>query len=102
MVEIKIRKNYIPVDKYSDYNFVGRILGSRGLTANVLEHRSGCKIMIRGRRSMKDKSNEQNFIGIPNYQHLNELLNKDVVPASGNTDNLKKSQLVKLALNWLF
>uniref|UniRef100_A0A0N5BFK6 KH domain-containing protein n=1 Tax=Strongyloides papillosus TaxID=174720 RepID=A0A0N5BFK6_STREA len=92
MVEIKIRKNYIPVDKYSDYNFVGRILGSRGLTANVLEHRSGCKIMIRGRRSIKDKSNEQNFIGNPNYQHLNELLNV-LLQAEDTLNRVKKIRL---------
>uniref|UniRef100_A0A0K0F7P4 Protein quaking (inferred by orthology to a human protein) n=1 Tax=Strongyloides venezuelensis TaxID=75913 RepID=A0A0K0F7P4_STRVS len=122
MVEVRVRKIYIPVDKYPDYNFVGRILGPRGLTAKDLEQRSGCKIMIRGRGSMKDKSKERNFIGRQNYQHLNEPLHvllqaedtlnrvqkkldyaeneirKMLSPTSGNTDNLKKSQLVKLAL----
>uniref|UniRef100_A0A0N5BHD1 NR LBD domain-containing protein n=1 Tax=Strongyloides papillosus TaxID=174720 RepID=A0A0N5BHD1_STREA len=64
--------------------------------------------MIRVRGSMKDKSKEQNFIDRPNYQHLNELLNillqaedtlnRMLSPTAGNTDNLEKSQLVKLAL----
>uniref|UniRef100_A0A0K0F6U0 Protein quaking (inferred by orthology to a human protein) n=1 Tax=Strongyloides venezuelensis TaxID=75913 RepID=A0A0K0F6U0_STRVS len=74
MVEVRVRKIYIPVDKYHDYNFFGRILEPRGLTVKDLEHRSSCRIMIRGNRSMKDKSKERNFIGRPNYQYLNEPL----------------------------
>ena len=37
------------------YNFVGRILGPRGMTAKMLEQETGCKIMVRGRGSMRDK-----------------------------------------------
>lgn len=37
------------------YNFVGRILGPRGLTAKQLEAETGCKIMVRGKSSMRDK-----------------------------------------------
>ena len=37
------------------YNFVGRILGPRGMTAKQLEQETGCKIMVRGRGSMRDK-----------------------------------------------
>lgn len=40
---------------YSQYNFVGRILGPRGLTAKQLEAETGCKIMVRGKSSMRDK-----------------------------------------------
>lgn len=36
------------------FNFVGRILGPRGMTAKQLEHETGCKIMIRGRGSLRD------------------------------------------------
>ncbi|KAK1893968.1 Protein quaking-A [Dissostichus eleginoides] len=39
----------------SQYNFVGRILGPRGLTAKQLEAETGCKIMVRGKSSMRDK-----------------------------------------------
>lgn len=36
------------------FNFVGRILGPRGMTAKQLEHETGCKIMVRGRGSLRD------------------------------------------------
>ncbi|KAF7651108.1 hypothetical protein LDENG_00115550 [Lucifuga dentata] len=48
-------KLYVPVKEYPDFNFVGRILGPRGLTAKQLEAETGCKIMVRGRGSMRDK-----------------------------------------------
>jgi protein quaking len=38
------------------FNFVGRILGPRGMTAKELEQYTGCKIMVRGKGSMRDKS----------------------------------------------
>lgn len=34
---------------------MGRILGPRGLTAKQLEQETGCKIMVRGKGSMRDK-----------------------------------------------
>ena len=75
------------------YNFVGRILGPRGMTAKQLEQETGCKIMVRGRGSMRDRKkvvkvrierNEKNDRlfpfkedqnrGKPNWEHLNEPL----------------------------
>lgn len=40
---------------FGQFNFVGRILGPRGMTAKQLEQETGCKIMVRGRGSMRDK-----------------------------------------------
>lgn len=40
---------------FAQFNFVGRILGPRGLTAKQLEAETGCKIMVRGKGSMRDK-----------------------------------------------
>lgn len=34
---------------------MGRILGPRGMTAKQLEQETGCKIMVRGKGSMRDK-----------------------------------------------
>ena len=48
-------KLYVPVEEHPEYNFVGRLLGPRGMTAKQLEQETGCKIMIRGRGSMRDK-----------------------------------------------
>ena len=35
---------------------MGRILGPRGMTAKQLEQETGCKIMVRGKGSMRDKA----------------------------------------------
>ena len=40
---------------FLQYNFVGRILGPRGLTAKQLEQETKCKIMVRGKGSMRDR-----------------------------------------------
>eukprot|EP00075_Anas_platyrhynchos_P020809 XP_027310062.1 protein quaking isoform X4 [Anas platyrhynchos] len=84
-------KLYVPVKEYPDFNFVGRILGPRGLTAKQLEAETGCKIMVRGKGSMRDKKKvsfksrdnhdpavmeveEEQNRGKPNWEHLNEDL----------------------------
>ncbi|VDP23029.1 unnamed protein product [Soboliphyme baturini] len=70
-------KVYVPVRRHPDilqYNFVGRILGPRGMTAKQLEQETGCKIMVRGRGSMRDKKKEEQNRGKPNWEHLNDDL----------------------------
>lgn len=61
-----MEKVYVPVKEHPDFNFVGRILGPRGMTAKQLEQETGCKIMVRGKGSMRDKKklhliNEKKF-----------------------------------------
>ncbi|XP_052830709.1 protein held out wings isoform X12 [Octopus bimaculoides] len=68
------QKLYVPVKEHPDFNFVGRILGPRGMTAKELEQYTGCKIMVRGKGSMRDK-----------------------VKPEGE-DELKKMQLMELAI----
>uniref|UniRef100_A0A3B3RCU3 QKI, KH domain containing RNA binding n=1 Tax=Paramormyrops kingsleyae TaxID=1676925 RepID=A0A3B3RCU3_9TELE len=104
------------------FNFVGRILGPRGLTAKQLEAETGCKIMVRGKGSMRDKKKEEQNRGKPNWEHLNEDLHvlitvedaqnraeiklkraveevrKLLVPAAEGEDSLKKMQLMELAI----
>ncbi|GAU98288.1 hypothetical protein RvY_09452-2 [Ramazzottius varieornatus] len=115
-------KVYVPVKEYPDFNFVGRILGPRGLTAKELEKQTGCKIMIRGKGSMRDKNKEMANKGKPNWEHLNDELhvlinvhdtpararakldravdeiNKLLKPCSEAEDELKKRQLMELAI----
>nr|CAD7195548.1 unnamed protein product [Timema douglasi] len=103
------------------FNFVGRILGPRGMTAKQLELETGCKIMVRGRGSMRDKKKEELNRGKPNWEHLNDELHvlitvedtenranlkmeraveevkKLLIPADGE-DELKKRQLMELAI----
>ncbi|XP_014791401.1 KH domain-containing RNA-binding protein qki.L isoform X6 [Octopus bimaculoides] len=68
------QKLYVPVKEHPDFNFVGRILGPRGMTAKELEQYTGCKIMVRGKGSMRDKVKEELNRGKPNWEHLNEEL----------------------------
>nr|CAD7424128.1 unnamed protein product [Timema monikensis] len=114
-------KVYVPVKEHPDFNFVGRILGPRGMTAKQLELETGCKIMVRGRGSMRDKKKEELNRGKPNWEHLNDELHvlitvedtenranlkmeraveevkKLLIPADGE-DELKKRQLMELAI----
>lgn len=43
---------------------MGRILGPRGMTAKQLEQETGCKIMVRGKGSMRDKKKVINWSNI--------------------------------------
>ncbi|RWS12440.1 Protein held out wing-like protein [Dinothrombium tinctorium] len=118
----KQEKVYVPVKDHPDYNFVGRILGPRGMTAKQLEQETGCKIMVRGRGSMRDKKKEEQNRGKPNWEHLNddlhvlitvedtanratakiqravEEIQKLLVPVTDGEDELKKRQLMELAI----
>ncbi|KAL5009827.1 hypothetical protein ScPMuIL_012132 [Solemya velum] len=115
-------KIYVPVKDHPDFNFVGRILGPRGMTAKELEQFTGCKIMVRGKGSMRDKKKEEMNRGKQNWEHLNEELHvlitcedtenrsmlklakaveevkKLLVPAPEGEDDLKKMQLMELAI----
>nr|XP_027195570.1 splicing factor 1-like isoform X2 [Dermatophagoides pteronyssinus] len=117
-----MEKVYVPVDEHPDFNFVGRILGPRGMTAKQLEQETGCKIMVRGRGSMRDKKKEEQNRGKPNWEHLNDKLHvlitvedtenraqlkmeraieevkKLLVPITEGEDELKKRQLMELAI----
>ncbi|XP_020873642.1 KH domain-containing protein At4g26480 [Arabidopsis lyrata subsp. lyrata] len=64
----------IPVDKYPNYNFVGRLLGPRGNSLKRVEASTDCRVLIRGRGSIKDPIKEEMMRGKPGYEHLNEPL----------------------------
>lgn len=120
--EILSEKVFVPVDEHPDFNFVGRILGPRGMTAKQLEKQTQCKIMIRGKGSMRDKSKETFMTGKLGWEHLNEKLHvlitvedtpdrahvkleravdavkKLLVPVDEEQDELKKRQLLELAI----
>ncbi|KAF3622397.1 KH domain-containing protein [Capsicum annuum] len=64
----------IPVDQYPSYNFVGRLLGPRGNSLKRVEATTECRVLIRGRGSIKDPVKEEMMRGKPGYEHLNELL----------------------------
>jgi len=115
-------KVYVPVKEHPDFNFVGRILGPRGMTAKQLEQETGCKIMVRGKGSMRDKKKEDANRGKPNWEHLSDDLHvlitvedtenrarlklqraveevqKLLIPQAEGEDELKKRQLMELAI----
>ncbi|KAF8796362.1 protein held out wings-like [Argiope bruennichi] len=121
-IKSRSEKVYVPVKDHPDYNFVGRILGPRGMTAKQLEQETGCKIMVRGKGSMRDKKKEEQNRGKPNWEHLNDELHvlitcedteeratvklaraveeikKLLIPVTEGEDELKKRQLMELAI----
>jgi len=50
----RTRKVRIPIEQHPQYNFIGLIIGPRGKTQKELESKTGCKIAIRGRGSVKE------------------------------------------------
>lgn len=114
-------KVYVPIKDYPEFNFVGRILGPRGMTTKQLEQETGCKIMVRGKGSMRDKKKEDQNRGKPNWEHLNDELHvlitvedsenraqmklqraidevKKLLVVTEGEDELKKRQLMELAI----
>ncbi|CAH8377210.1 unnamed protein product [Eruca vesicaria subsp. sativa] len=64
----------IPVDDYPNFNFVGRLLGPRGNSLKRVEASTGCRVLIRGRGSIKDQYKEEMMRGKPGFEHLSEPL----------------------------
>ena len=50
----RTKKIPIPIHKHPNYNFIGLIIGPRGKTQKELEAKTGCKIAIRGKGSVKE------------------------------------------------
>ncbi|KAK6752737.1 hypothetical protein RB195_003882 [Necator americanus] len=106
----------VPVDRYPRYNFVGRILGPRGMTAKQLEEDTGCKIMVRGRGSsrMSGSRRERNndteplhvLIQCEDYEkraqqkmrNAVEAINQLLHPPPEGKDELKRKQLIELSI----
>jgi hypothetical protein len=53
-VRKRTKKIRIPIEQHPNYNFIGLIIGPRGKTQKELENKTGCKIAIRGRGSVKE------------------------------------------------
>ncbi|GAV63294.1 hypothetical protein CFOL_v3_06813 [Cephalotus follicularis] len=70
----KVIRIDVPVDKFPNYNFVGRILGPRGNSLKRVEAMTECRVYIRGQGSVKDSVKEEKLKDKPGYEHLNEPL----------------------------
>lgn len=115
-------KMTIPTKEFPNFNFIGRLLGPRGMTAKQVELDTGCKILVRGHGSLRDKHKEEQMKGKPKWEHLNEELHvlitvedsinratlklrrateevkKLLYPVPECEDELKKRQLIELAI----
>ncbi|CAK9267844.1 unnamed protein product [Sphagnum jensenii] len=88
----KTQRIEVPVDKYPNFNFVGRILGPRGNSLKRVEATTGCRVLIRGRGSIKDTAKEDKMRDKPGFEHLNEPLH--VLVEAELPANIIDSQLI--------
>ncbi|XP_068647865.1 KH domain-containing protein At1g09660/At1g09670-like isoform X2 [Aristolochia californica] len=70
----KVVRLDVPVDKFPNFNFVGRLLGPRGNSLKRVEATTQCRVFIRGRGSVKDSVKEEKLRDKTGYEHLNEPL----------------------------
>eukprot|EP00300_Choanocystis_sp_HF-7_P034064 c46586_g1_i1.p1 GENE.c46586_g1_i1~~c46586_g1_i1.p1 ORF type:complete len:267 (+),score=43.66 c46586_g1_i1:30-803(+) len=49
-----VRKLFVPLQLDPNYNYVGRLLGPKGLTMKAVENASGAKVLVRGQGSMRE------------------------------------------------
>lgn len=108
------KKIYIPYDEYPEYNFVGLIIGPRGVTQKKMERESRAKIAIRGKTGKtgtpygRDKLKKQEgdddmlhvFIAADNDKSLkmaSDMVEKLLVPVEEGKNELKREQLRELA-----
>ena len=110
-----MEKIFIPVKEFPETNFIGLIIGPRGNTQKRLEAETGCKIVIRGKGSVKEgkrsrrdgmpdpTENEDLHVVItaPNSQALKNAttrVKKLLVPVDDSMNLHKQQQLKELAI----
>jgi len=99
------KRLYIPVKEYPDYNFIGLLIGPRGMTQKQMEKDSGCKIAIRGKGSAKGDGEDANddvhvLITAPNETSLEKaakMVRQLLIPVEEGKNIHKRAQLRKLA-----
>ena len=109
------RKISIPIAEYPTYNFIGLIIGPRGKTQKEMENKTGCKIAIRGKGSVKEgakgRRNGQTLDGDDEPLHVlitgddqgaidaaAEMVNDMLVVIDDEKNVHKQNQLRELAL----
>eukprot|EP00008_Paramoeba_atlantica_P013148 CAMPEP_0201477118 /NCGR_PEP_ID=MMETSP0151_2-20130828/2218_1 /ASSEMBLY_ACC=CAM_ASM_000257 /TAXON_ID=200890 /ORGANISM="Paramoeba atlantica, Strain 621/1 / CCAP 1560/9" /LENGTH=395 /DNA_ID=CAMNT_0047857739 /DNA_START=1277 /DNA_END=2460 /DNA_ORIENTATION=+ len=107
----KSKKIYIPIKEYPEYNFMGLIIGPRGMTQKQMERETGTKISIRGKGS--EKAGKGKKAGVPEDEdelhvlitgETNEqikratiLIEKLLIPVEEGQNEHKRNQLRELA-----
>ena len=102
----------VPVAEYPGYNFLGRIVGPRGMTVKYMEKESCCSIQVRGkgtqRPGQKDPTDDMHvlvtFAGPSELaeeaiSHAERLVHAVMVPPANDMhDRFKLAQLKALAI----
>lgn len=96
---------YIPVKDYPDINFVGLLLGPRGNTLKQIQEKSGAKLAIRGKGSVKDgkstslaNDDDDSAVSIASFSHPYLDFNSDDLHVVITADSQKKiAEAIKLA-----
>jgi hypothetical protein len=80
-----LKRSKVMVPEHPNYNFIGRILGPRGISVRQLEASSGCGILIRGKGSVKNAEREERLRSrnTPGFEHLKEPL-RVLITAEGD------------------
>ncbi|KAF5191449.1 Splicing factor-like protein [Thalictrum thalictroides] len=105
------KKLYIPVTEYPCYNFIGLIIGPRGLTQKRMEKETGAKILLRGKGSVRDRQPPQKpnpsdnedlhvLIEAENQKSLDDavgMVEKLLIPVDEGMNDHKRAQLRELA-----
>ncbi|XP_051131386.1 KH domain-containing protein SPIN1-like isoform X2 [Andrographis paniculata] len=89
--EKKILRIDVPVALYPSFNFVGRLLGPRGNSLKRIEAATGCRLIIRGKGSIRDREKEERLRGKPGHEHLNEPLH--IIIEASSPPNIVDAQL---------
>uniref|UniRef100_A0A915JF22 K Homology domain-containing protein n=1 Tax=Romanomermis culicivorax TaxID=13658 RepID=A0A915JF22_ROMCU len=82
-------KVMLPVSDNPEYNFIGRLMGPRGMTIKRLEQETGCRLLVRGRGSIKNAAREETLRRKPGFEHLNENLHI-LIQAKDTADNVRE------------
>ena len=107
-----IRKIYIPINEFPQYNFIGLVIGPRGNTQKKMEQETNCKISIRGKGSLKDGSkgrakqpddDDELHVHITgetdeNLEMACKLVEELLTPVDDDKNEHKQKQLKELAL----
>ncbi|CAG9540017.1 unnamed protein product [Cercopithifilaria johnstoni] len=110
----------IMIPERPNCKFIGRILGPRGISVKQLEAQTNCRILIRGKGSVKDARREARLRNRVGWEHLAEPLHVLVTATditherclqklavgvqsikallSSNDDEHKRRQLIQLAI----
>ncbi|XP_055906706.1 KH domain-containing, RNA-binding, signal transduction-associated protein 3-like [Eupeodes corollae] len=70
------QKVFVPTKQFPNFNFNGKILGPKGNSLRNLQKQTLCRILIKGRNSMRNAEKEQELreSGDPRHAHLEKDL----------------------------